>query len=603
MGEILYINGVRADVMPRSVSRNLQINNFKEITNRQANYSNQIKLPLTAHNVTLFDNVALNGNTSNKPYENVVVKYLVDGVELISKGKGVLKTTNNYLNLVIYDGNIDLTDLLAESTLADLSYTTYNHNLNYTTFFNSQTNTSGYVYPSRASTAQNVYIDIYNTIPVFYIHTLIDMIFTQAGWTISGDLLTDTNYKSRVMTMKQGFPTTISGSVTNQYTQAHSTSHVYSSTIDTTDTIEIDPSTGGSRFLATTAGVHEVRFNGSFTIGIEEDNNVTLNIKKNGVQIYQISNLEHGESITDKVQVYLAVNDNISTEVVIQAKEVGPNDFEYQVTENFTTYIDLDTQYIDVDFEDIIGDMKQIDLVKDVLQRFNVMIRKTSDTNLEFKLGENVLNNTSVDDWSDKFVQLSSSEYTPSYAQRNYFRYNYDNTNDDETKDFADGTLALNNQNIPIEKEILKSVFKASETIAGTIFGSNLYFMDYWEADETPKEDGYRIFKLNTSSQAITYRLRSTDAYNTETKTMAFMDFTDLSYQTELDDNYPTYKTMNEKFVRVEIIANLDLFDIYNIDFFKPKFFKQTGRKYYLEKINNFRNRKLTKINLIQIPI
>ena len=39
--------------------------------------------------------------------------------------------------------------------------------------------------------------------------------------------------------------------------------------------------------------------------------------------------------------------------------------------------------------------------------------------------------------------------------------------------------------------------------------------------------------------------------------------------------------------------------DIYNIDFFKLKYIEQLGQYFYLNKVVNFRDKKLTKCELI----
>ena len=137
MDEKLYINDVLVEIPKRTVSRNLQINDFRETKDRQSNYSNSIKIPKTYQNTEAFESLGLVGIVSRLPYKDVKVKYVVNGIEMITDGKGVLKNTNDFYNLVIYDGNISLTDLLGTDTLQDLDFSAYNHNLTTGVFLSS----------------------------------------------------------------------------------------------------------------------------------------------------------------------------------------------------------------------------------------------------------------------------------------------------------------------------------------------------------------------------------------------------------------------------------------------------------------------------------
>lgn len=588
MEELLYINGQRVDLLPRSVSRTLQINDFREIRNRQANYSNQIKLPLTANNIEVFDLIGVQGNTSTAPYSSLSVTYYLDGIQLISGGKGVLKKTDQFLNLVIYDGNIDLQTLLGDSRLQDLDFTAYNHTLDYDEFFNSMTTTSGYIYALKGGAR----VDIHKTPPLFYTHTLISMIFTQAGWTISGDLLTDTNYLKDCISMKKGMANAVSGSLTQVYTSTNIDPHTYSDVTGTIDEILIDS------YTTTSTAVHRIELDGNFIVNRSYDNEVDLLIKVNGTIVGQVFNLTDGEEIGGVFSIGTTSGDIITTYVKVRSALLAPSEYYYSVQESFTSRIYTDTQGITITFEDIIGDMRQIDLVKSVIQDYNVMIRKTSATNLELKLGKSILNETTIDDWTDKFSDIISETYAPNYAQNNQLLYNYD----ENEESFADGVLIVTNQNLPEIKVILQSPFKVLQNISDRL--NNYYPWGFYDANGDPVENGYYKVRVTTEASIVTnYRLRDTDAYVESTETIAYTDIADLDYQSIIADYFTEFQDVLDKYKKVEANVYLTLFDVRDIDFFKPKFFKQTGRKYYLNKILNFRNNRITKVELIEIPV
>lgn len=581
MEEELYINDIRIELREGSVSRTLQINDFREVKDRQSNLSKQIKIPKTDSNIRALEMVGVVGTTSLLPYQTVSVKYILGGEELITKGKGVLKNTNEFFNLVIYDGNVDLPDLLGNDKLNDLDFTAHNHSLGYASFFASFTNTTGYIYAIDG----NKDIAISSTSPMFYIHTLIDMIFTQKGWTITGAILSDSDYKSRLTTMGKGFDQTLTSNIVNKYTQVNSDSHVDSYGIPTITEYSIDS------YTVVDTGVLNVSFSGSVstTFGI-----VSLLVRKNAVNIAIITSLT---PITENFNISVVPTDVIT--VVASVIAEGPAPFRIDFTEAFTTKMDLDLSTYDIDFNDIIGTTRQIDFVKDVLQKFNLSYRKIrNEDEIELITSEALLTDTSgAEDWSNKFSQEINESYVSRYAIENLFKYKYDESGND----FADGTMTVSNINLKPSKTALTSIFKATALV------NDRYNVPLWDIDGlvfTPIEDDLRIFKITISSITLLYRLTENEGNEISfTGSVPALDFTDLSYQTELTNNYAVFNDMLDKYIIKTINANLSVVDIYNLDFFKLKYFKQFGRYYYLNKVINFKNNKITKVELIQAPI
>lgn len=579
MDERLYVNGSLVELKENSVARSLQINDFSDVKDRQANYSNSINIPKTPKNKQIFNFLGLLGSTTRIPYEVINIKYVLDGIELVTNGKGVIKNTDtNNFSLVIYDGNISMTDLLGTSTLADLDFATlYNHNLSYSSFFNSMANTSGYIYGTNGSAS----LSIGQTVPSFYIHTLMDMIFTQKGWTLAGAILTDADYKSRVTTMDIGFNQTLTPSITpvTGFPQIKSTNYTASYGVNTTDDILSDT------YIVTADSVVKVSFTGSITTvtGFPE-----IRIKVNGVLATILP------SLSDEFSIYVLTGDIITVYISVTTQFTNPN-YVYDITQAYTTIIDSDDSYYTIVFSDLIGSKKQIDLVKDVMQRFGLLFRKTPHKNeIEFITSELLLSSTATaDDWSSKFSDKVSESYTSDYAQDNVFKYNYDESDND----FADGHLAVTNVNLQINKTALTTMFKATVL-------NGVYQMTYFDSAGVPKQDGLRIFKITIVNKSLGFVLK-TGYSNIITKTLniADLDFSALLYQTELTNNYTIFNNMLNNYKEIVVNCNLSIIDIYQLDFYKLKYFKQLGRYFYLNKVVNFKNNEVTKVELIQIPL
>jgi len=575
MDERLYLNGALMDLPKRAVSRTLQINDFREIKDRQANYSNNVKLPKTSNNIKVLSNLGFNGSTSRLPYEKISVKYVLNGIELISNGKAVIRNTTDFYNLVIYDGNIDMISLLGFETLEDLDFSNYNHDLSFTTFLDFQSNTydDGFIYPLRGEVQSTVS----NTIPCFYVGKLFEEIFTQKGWTITGDIFSDSNYKSRVTTMDIGFEQDIVfreiPKYVNQTNNTYTGSSVTPVTI-TLDTINIDET-----------GSYELEILGDFDIRF---GSFILNIVKNGTKIIELANASVRTIINDEYFLLFENGDTVTLELVLVGEP-------YQIIVSNSTVAKLNNSYYVIKFEDIIGNTKQIDFVKDVMQRFNLSFRRVRNKNeIEFITSEALLSNT-IDavDWSNVFSRKIKESYSSKYAKDNMFKYLYDETEED----YADGNLIINDFNLKPITTLITSIFKASKIL------KNAYFYEYWDEDNKPKQDGLRLFKVNTENKEIPLRLYPGTEYSNLTTNFKFLDFSELDFDQEIVDNYSVFSSMLNDFKIIIVEINLDVIDIYNMNFFKLRYIKQLGRYFYVNKISNFKPNKPTKVELIQIPI
>lgn len=578
--EELYINNKRIDLLKNSIYRTFQINDFREVTNRQSNFSNSIKLPKTNNNVKALNLLGLTGIKNTLPYSDIAIKYVVNGIELISKGKGIIKKTDDFFNLVIYDGNISMTDILSDLTLSDLDFSNYNHNLNYTSFFNSFTNTSGYIY---ATDNDNI-VNIGSTIPSFYIHSLFLMIFEQKGFTITGDIFNNSDFLSRITTMKCGFEQTLTTVLTNSYTNYNNQNRGQTFGAPTTGEVLVET------FNVTATGSYKISFNGNIDVTF---GTALIRIKLNNSSRKDILIID--PSIDDTYHIYAELNDDIQIFIEYTTEFDGGID-RYTLTENFTTNIDLDSSYFSIDFSEIIGDTKQIDFVKDVMQRFNLSYRILQNKKeIQFITSNQLLSSVQdSEDWSDKFIKKIDEEYFSNYAQENKFLYKYDNSEDT----FADGVLAISNINLPVSKTILTSIFKASKKING------VYQLNYWNDKSEPNNDGLRIFKIDLNVRTFSFRLKEEyDNLMSINTTVADMQFNGISYQDEINNNYTKFKSVLNDFKIMLVYVYLNEIDIHKIDFFKLKHFKQLGRYFYLNKIDKYVPGKKVKVELIQAPI
>ena len=592
--EELFINSVKIELPQRSVSQTLQINDIAEIKDRNADYSNNVRISKTPNNVLTFEMLGIVGALTRLPYTKVDVKYVVDGIELISEGKGVIKNTNRYYNLIIYDGNISMSELLGDARMNELDFTSHNHTLTHTIFTDSFANIDGYIYALGEfflqSTLDNI-IKIDLVSPSFYMHTLFSAIFTEKGHTVSGSILTDTDFKSRLISMNNGFDrfTTENRSVAKSVNSSDTIDETFPS--ETTEKFEIE------RFTATDTLTHTVTVDGNFSIqfgtfprlifDVNGTRQVTEDIAPGILSVETNVSLSSGDVLVVFIDMISELNGSTQT--------IG---FDYNLNLKF---IENDLS-IDIDFAVLIGDMKQIDFIKDVMQRFGMIFKKTkNDLDFEFTTMKTVLTDKAgSEDWTDKYSSFVNETYKPTYARRNFLKYKYDDDSANTELIYADGEITVDNVNLDATKTLFTSVFKAS-----TFTNTGYWILNHWVTKEEEiliNEDGLGIFKKINNGGSFRFRFANSDeGFITFTGTFPLLNFDSIFYSKEVFNWYREFESMLSNYKFTIVHMNLSVVDIYELDFFKLKYIKQLGQYYYLNKVMNFKKFKKTIVQLIQI--
>lgn len=595
MAEELYINDQLMDLPDRVVSQTLQINDIGDVQDRQANYSNSIKIPRTSNNIRILEMLGIAGNTTRVPYENVKIRYVVDGVELISEGKGVVKNTNNFFNLVIYDGGIALAELLGGSTLSELDFSAHNHNLTEPLFISSFGNTEGYIYAlgkfyENASTTV-INVDLQNV--SFYMHTLFSMIFTQRGYSLEGAFFTDSSYKNRLVSMDTGYDRTVSGTPSQVYLRDNSGDaeifEIFGAVPTTKEYLK-------DSYTTAKADVFRFTMEGTFTL--YAGTNVLLKVYVGGIlEVNRVLVSEVSEDFSLSIEAGKLIEIKISVDSTL----VGPIETINFRTDYITTIFEENLQ-ITINIEDLIGDVRQIDFVKETMQRYGLIFRKVRNQKVfEFvRMGDLLADTDGAEDWSDKYSLFVDESYNPGYGQKNIFKYTYETEDTREGQTFADGEMQLDNLNLAQEKTLLTSLFKSSVLKVADFYG-----LKHWTLEDTeiaPSKDGLRIFERKDINTSITYKFNDSIKNNSAfSGDIAYLDFEPVKYQNEIDNNYVEFNSMLNDYSKIILKLNLTLIDVYALDFFKLKYFKQLGAYYYLNKVSNFKKNKLTSCELVRI--
>ncbi|WP_339875192.1 hypothetical protein [Olleya marilimosa] len=208
----INVNGVDLDLyLDDKINLNITLNDISDISTRNSTYSNTIKIPRTANNVEVFEFLGVLGNTSTKPYEKVRCDYYVNDLPIINNGYlQITKTTEDEFSIVIYDGVIDLQERIKGKYISELEFLDlYIHNRNTTLVVNSLDNTEGYIYAFQQNIEGGALNDLSSVttnylMPSFFVKTIFTQIFTEAGYTVAGDLFDDEEFASEVFSMGSG---------------------------------------------------------------------------------------------------------------------------------------------------------------------------------------------------------------------------------------------------------------------------------------------------------------------------------------------------------------------------------------------------------------
>jgi hypothetical protein len=633
MEEILRIENKQVDLIPNSIKRTIQINDLGSAEGRESSYSQTVKLPKTSRNQRVFNFLGVSGNMSDSPYLKLSCDYVVDGIPLIIKGYTEVKSTGSHYEVVIYDGVIDIAEKLKGKTLGSLDYSDLNHYLSRANYLNSFDNTEGYIYALGRFIDEEYISGIRaeRQVPSVYTHTLWDKIFSELDVNYTGEFFeNNTDFRSEVVTPPQGYEVEDITPTVNSIGSYDTDTASYLENSDTPiftifNTLGFDTTFNDSRVTFGSNGV--ITFNQTMSTEILIDTTYsvattgyyTIRAVLNDITI-KSEVLNHGESSVSLL-VNLSVEAGDEFYITTTANDTGfvsgPTETEIEDGSSNITYnvnytveasvsISVVTGGFLVDFNKMMGDLPQVDFIKDVMQRYGLIFRPAKNTDgYEFiQFMDLLTDKNNAEDWSDKLDGVSKEKYGVPYAKENKATYSY---HEDIVIPTHDGSLLLDNENLEAEKSLFDSPYEIPTT--GIKYrNETMYLHPVWEKET---EDGEEVIKVK-DSPIKTFRIKrinksfSAQYFNDAnliniTDEIPYLTLENMSMQYFLDTYYPAYKLVINRFKEIDVTLNLSLIDVHYLDLFKLKYLKQTGKYYYLNKIKHSAGGKLSSGVLIEI--
>tara|TARA_R110000782_G_scaffold8407_1_gene27485 strand:+ start:1044 stop:2909 length:1866 start_codon:yes stop_codon:yes gene_type:complete len=616
----LFINDIEFD-LPNgfSIARTKQVNDIGSISDRQANYTQKIKIPRTKRNENNFNQLGFIGSQSLIPYQKNTVKlYNSIGESEIYDGYAkVFGTFNDYYDVAIYDGYISFAKAIENLNLNALDLSDVNHFKTLDNVTDSFNDLTIYKYILADYNGKALYdtskINIDYLVPSLPISYLWNKIFTTFGYTFEGVVFDTFNFNNLWLTYPKGVsddnptPTTY---YTNTYNNLdwQIAGGFYDSLVHDPNA----PTTGSFLannidYLVPENGTYIISTDLSFFIVMDDDTgeeaNGTLTILVNGAPV---GSLKDSFETFDNSPIYLTLLQGDSLSIGIGVSGIP---FEVVFTSGSITYGFLAGQ--NIDFNETFLDFKIKDFIDEILQRFSLTPFKDKySNNIKFKTLTEILQTEDVDDWSasnNKFIRQTEENYIyRNYAQVNNFKYKYN----DREGDYKDGSIAIENYNLPDNTTVVNSFIYAPEKLISSELPKDTNIYKLW--DKEVKDDGTVNYKdLDKRFYLMRYedftfatsKTIGSETLTTETTITSapFESFFKLPYDEIVAEYYDNMTLILNDSKPITADIYLNEADINGLDFSKLKFIKELGNYYILNKVINFKESGVVSCELIRV--
>jgi hypothetical protein len=189
-------------------------------------------------------------------------------------------------------------------------------------------------------------------------------------------------------------------------------------------------------------------------------------------------------------------------------------------------------------------------------------------------------------DWADKFIGIKDLGFKGKYAQVNHFKYSYQQDYADQTRDFR---IEIDNPNLAGEKTVYTSPFYAPRASTKTIASMPIKFFDVWkrndEGESESQSTGNYLIKENPENTTIS--IKHTEATFTNYTGWIPFTFHANDWAWNIGSYYKAFRDVLHNYKTTSIKVKLTTQDVANLDFFRLKYFAQTGRYYYLNSLSN----------------
>lgn len=528
----LFINNQLVDLGDEPLQLTYQINNLADVQNQQGDFSKQFKVPVTQNNRRVLgfpDEVAL---FSTSAYELLPAKIVQDGFEILPAGLASIESVeSDGISIIIRAGNAGFFTALGDFKIYDMGDSTslatnkgasllwqpYNHTWDVDNVANSQTKTSGWIWPvvdyGLLRDVNNPELDIRLMRPGFFLKTAIDLMVANTGYRINtteGSLLSNPLYDRLIVqfandNLEHGADyanSTITKHSVEVIKTADQTCHYGANPSEVSFQKVINAGEGNylPQFNAYAASSYvdveitvecDVKYSskkhdGNFGITIVlYDPDTKEYISRASHVIYtddvKTSNNDDDEFVEKEFKnIKLSFSESM---VPQQSFRIGFTNSDgttigivragarFTVTEKKSNVLPGQ----EVQCERIFPDISQKDLIKDTLQRFGLTCQTDEfSRTVTFASFADIVNNIPIArNWTNKCINQGKAVYNQlgNYAQQNNLKYKQDDglttvssyNQSPMAKQYFDDVINIKDATLPAIADLFESVFSPSQ--------------------------------------------------------------------------------------------------------------------------------------------
>jgi hypothetical protein len=652
----LIINDRRVDLSENTnIGLTFCANNIGELQNRQGNFSNTFKLPITKTNREIFEWSHLQTTASLMPYKKLKATYKQNGVEIVSDGVAEIQSTDNdffYVN--VYSGNLDLIEAIGDISVGEL----YKNDIVFPWHINSVIYYPDFfIYPLIDWRADiDTFFDtnsvnVTEMLPCATMPSLFDRLTERIGFNFKGNFFSSQNYLNMILTpnsfsipksdaVKSSQPLISTLSTYTNIPSGSATSWINYFPNFRNENNNPDFATGV--FKPITSKVGKLRFAGEYDLffsltntggGISTPSPKTVNVY---VSISDVSGtiaiygpIIYGPNVYGLNRIIIDIETSEMTFVANTVYKVTltlevPQTNRNQIV-NLTDYQTITTflgamgsvnsqspsvvfpHYLEftpspkiayntnIDFTKIFT-MKVKDVLKDILNMEGIIIQTNNySKSIQFnKFDDVILNKSIAKDWSDKLQNSTQMGFKfGNYAKKNNVKF--------KTESEFDSYFNLTDENLEVEKDVIK--FSHDATIENNKYAGYIIpkIDGLKDASNEWNNPSWRLLYLK--KQITNFNVTYTDGYLTTTQTnIPFCNF--KSAKELIDENYSNIVDILTNPKVLKIVAKLDVNDISDLDFTIPIQIQRPDLNisgyFYINKIENYKG-GLTSCEIIEI--
>jgi hypothetical protein len=650
----LIINNRRVDLGENTnIGLTFCANNIGELQNRQGNFSNTFKLPITKTNREIFEWSNLQTTASLMPYKKLKATYKQNGVEIVSDGVAEIQSTdNNYFYINVYSGNLDLIEAIGDISVGEL----YKNDIIFPWHINSVIYYPDFfIYPlidwrlDIDTFFDTNSVNVTEMLPCATMPSLFDRLAERIGFNFKGNFFSSQNYLNMILTpnsfsipktdaVKSSEPLISTLSTYTNIPSGSSTSWINYFPSFRNENNNPDFSTGVFKPSINKigklkfAGEYDLFFSGSLggptpivqkTVNVYVSiSDVTGTIALYGPIIYGPNSYGLNRIIIDieTPEMTFIANTVYKVTLTLEVPQTNKNQIvnltDYQTTTNFLGYIGGVTfqnpnvvlpHYLEftpsekiayntnIDFTKIFT-MKVKDVLKDILNMEGIIIQTNNySKSIQFnKFDDVILNKSIAKDWSSKLQNATQMGFKfGNYAKKNNVKF--------KTESEFDSYFNLTDENLDVEKDVIK--FSHDATIENNKYAGYIIPKIDGLKDATNEWNNPSWRLLYLKKQITNFNVTYTDGYLTTTQTnIPFCNF--KNGKELIDENYSNIVDILTNPKVLKIVAKLNVNDISDLDFTIPIQIQRPDLNisgyFYINKIENYKG-GLTSCEIIEI--